>query len=250
MKGRAMARAAAAPEPKVRLEAPPIEPNDWAGLFTNYRAVRDYFNDYMSWRVMPDSMDRWQYQTTLRSLDRLLLRSLHVLGAAPAGELAEYVNHRKLVRTKPKRTGVQGVSAETVSDWIDLSERRGLLAPWRDGGWQLTDSGRNRAAGLWQRFLGGNAPQLLIGLAGISGLTAVITWIAKTPAAQEVGLIILLIVGYLALIAGAALAMARAIEPPGRKVVWIEALRGEAKLPALWAASPPTRGAPREPPAR
>jgi hypothetical protein len=143
----------------------------------------------------PASLDRWRYRRFLRDLDAICLRTLDSHGALSATELTDWLNQEKLLRTKPDLTGIQRISVATTHDWLDLANRRGLVAPffgasvqagWTSRSsrrqWELTDRGREHVRA---RFLA-LVSRLPLGatLTGIGslifggGLLAAIKWLS------------------------------------------------------------------------
>jgi hypothetical protein len=190
---------------------------------------------------VPTRMDSWTYKELLRDLDPVAIRTLTKHEALTAKELAERLNKEKRFHTKPKRTGISQVTSATTYAWLELANRRGLVAACQPSAsravksrthWELTEKGREAIRPRFWVLLG--RLYLLLPALLVSGLLfAAVEWFSEHP-----GAVVWIVLSLPVVLEIAGLAFwhirSEAREAPGVAVVAIETWRGSGKpLPAL-----------------
>jgi hypothetical protein len=229
-------------EPKLAdVRAPWDDPNWGARQLLKPRSLRRVFayTREFGWFWAPTSIDAWRYRRFLKDLDEVFLRSLKAHGALAARELAEWLNHEKLLWTNPERTGIHRISVATAHDWITLAHRRGLVAPWGEaktasGGshWELSRRGREairpRIVALVDRLPYASLVPIIAG-----SLAGALEWLTLHQVVI-VAIVYVLFLGLLVAVPSLWTSRSEKRESPGIAVVAIETLRSAGRpIPSL-----------------
>jgi hypothetical protein len=224
-------------EPTLPTRHIPEDPSGWALLRLGYGIIRMRFV-----RQAPESVN---YESSLRLIDRPLLRLLADIGALSAASLAELVNRDHMIDTRPARTGIHSMATDTARDWLTSAWRRGLVItmPEPPSGcslegplWALTQHGRDRlrspiSAAVsrfpWLRLL-----SILVAAGG-----GIYTWINAHANVAGVISIWLVIAAIYALGLWLFIRLLEAKEAP-IGLVAIETHRAKGTLPPLLGATP------------